>query len=382
MNSPSPKKILILAGEASGDLLAAHLCQAIQKKIPAVTLFGMGGKQMREAGVDILVDSDQIAVVGGLEILTHLSELRAAFKTIKQAIKNHRPDLVVLVDYPGFNLRMAKFAKKFDCKVLFYVSPQIWAWRYRRIHHIKKTIDHMAVLFSFEEAIYQKENVPVTFVGHPILDAAVPTISREKAYQRFDLNPDKPIIALFPGSRKQEVSRMLPLIMNATREIRQSVPEVQFVLPLANSLNRSDIASLITSDITVIEDNTYNVLSICTTAIAVSGTVTLEIALHRVPLVIIYKMAALSYWIAKRLIKTKYIGLCNIVAEDSVAKELIQNEASKEAIAEESLRLLTDPSYRLEIIQKMAKVRENLGNSGGSEQAASVAIKLLTQFPQ
>ncbi len=241
MNTQSPKKILILAGEASGDLLASQLCQSLQTKFSAIELFGMGGKQMHAAGVDILVDSDQLAVVGGLEILTHLSDIRATFKTIKKTIKTKNPDLVILVDYPGFNLRIAKFAKKYGCKVLFYVSPQIWAWRYRRIHHIKKYIDRMAVLFSFEEAIYKNKNIPVSFFEHPLVDSVAPNMTRENAYQTFQLDPNKPIVALFPGSRKQEVSRMLPLMMRAIPKIQQSVPAAQFVLPLANSISTSNI---------------------------------------------------------------------------------------------------------------------------------------------
>ncbi len=260
---------------------------------------------------------------------------------------------------------------------MFYVSPQIWAWRYGRINHIKKYIDRMVVLFSFEETMYKKENMPVSFVGHPLIDSAVPTIKSDDAYERFSLDPDKPIIALFPGSRKQEITRMLPIIMSAVPNIKTSIPDAQFILPLANSLSRTDIESFITSDIKIIEDDTYNALSICNAAIAVSGTVTLEIALQRVPMVIIYKMAPLSYWLAKRFIKLKHIGLCNIVAETEVAKELIQHDANAQRIANETIRLLVDQHYQQEIMEKMAKIKENLGSGGGSMRAANVATDLL-----
>jgi len=372
-----PKKIMILAGEASGDLLASQLCQAIKNKLPDVDLFGMGSKLMQQTGVELLVDADEIAVVGQVEVLKHIFKIRRAFKTIKESMLKRKPDLVILVDYPGFNLRIAKFAKKLGFKVFFYVSPQIWAWRYHRIHFIRKHIDKMAVLFAFEKTMYQKENMPVTFVGHPLVDSAIPNMDRVTAFETFKLDPNKPVITLFPGSRKQEVSRMLPTILSALPKIHESIPDAQFVLPLASSLTRADIKLPINSNIKIIEDNTYNLLSISRAAIAVSGTVTLEIGLQNVPLVIIYKLSPLSFWIAKRLVKTKYIGLCNIVAETDAAKELIQHEANADTIAKETIRLLTDQPYREQAIEKMNVMQKNLGNGGGAERTATAALELI-----
>jgi lipid-A-disaccharide synthase len=370
-------KILIIAGEASGDLLGAHLCQSIIAQDPSVKFFGMGGTLMQKAGVDIRINSDALAVVGILEVIKHFSKIRQAFKTIKNAIKQEKPDLVVLIDYPGFNLRIAKFAKQNNCKVFFYVSPQIWAWRYHRIHHIKKYVDHMAVLFAFEEKLYQRENIPVSFVGHPITDIAKPSISIDAAYQQFNLDPNKPVVALFPGSRKQEILRMLPTIVEAVALIHKKLPDAQFILPLASSLKANELAPYLPKNIALIKNNTYNVLSIANAAIAVSGTVTLEIALQRVPFLILYKVSAISFWLAKRLVKIPYIGLCNLVAEMRVAKELIQKDANAQLIAEETVRLITDDDYRQSILTQLNKVKANLGLNNASQRTANAVLDLL-----
>lgn len=371
-------KILIVAGEASGDLLGAHLYESLKAKCDVVDCFGIGGELMQKAGVNILMNCNEIAVVGGVEIAKHIRKIRRAFKIVKNAIRQRKPDLVILIDYPGFNLRVAKYAKKKGCKVFYYVSPQIWAWRYRRIHHIKKYVDRMAVLFAFEEKIYQKANVPVSFVGHPIADIAKPDLDPETVMHRFNLKAGSPIIGLFPGSRQQEVSRMLPIMLETIPLIREKIPDAQFVLPLANSLSLRDVEPWLRPDITVIENNTYNALSVIDAAIAVSGTVTLEIAIQKVPLVVIYKMSSVSFKLAKRLIKVPFIALCNLVGEQLIAKELIQNDATPTAIATETIQLIKNPDYRKAMIEKFDTVATNLGRNGASDRTADSAIDLLS----
>jgi lipid-A-disaccharide synthase len=285
--------------------------------------------------------------------------------------------LIIFIDYPGFNLHMAKHAKLAGVKVLYYVSPQIWAWRYGRIKKIKKYVDRMAVLFGFEEKIYQKENVPVNFVGHPLIDNAVPTLSREQAYQQFALNPNQPIVGLFPGSRRQEISRLLPDIVNTVRLLQQRMPTIQWILPLASNLSLDDVRDYLIPEIKVIQNNTYNVLPLCDTAIAASGTVTLEIAINQVPLVIIYKVTPFSYWLGKTLLYIPFIGLCNIVAGERVAVELIQKAATPEAIVAEVSQLLFEKNYRQTAIEKLAKVKENLGEKGSSARVAQVVLDML-----
>ncbi len=371
------KTILILAGEASGDLLGSQLALELLKQNPNLKLIGMGGSKMAAAGVDIAVNSDDLAVVGALEILKHLGKIRAAFKVIKNILRNNPPDLIIPIDYPGFNLRIAKTAKKAGIKVLYYVSPQIWAWRYSRIKHIKKYIDRMAVLFSFEEKMYQKENMPVSFVGHPIIDIAKASNSKEQTYARYQLDPTRPVIALLPGSRHSEITRLLSVIMQSCELIRKQQPNVQFVLPLASSITLDEIKVHCTENITLVENDTYNILNIADAAITASGTATLEIALLEVPMSIIYKVNFLTYEVGRRILTVDHIGLCNLVAEQEVAREFIQHTVTPESIAAETLKLLNDQDYRSAVLNKLQVVKQNLGQSGGSERVATVATSML-----
>ncbi|MFW0093819.1 MAG: lipid-A-disaccharide synthase [Coxiella endosymbiont of Dermacentor silvarum] len=372
------KQILIVAGEASGDLLGAHLAKSLISLDPQLRLAGMGGKKMRQAGVDIFIEAEKLAVVGVLEIISQLGNILAARYSLKNRFKTDRSDLVIFIDYPGFNLHMAKQAKKAGIKVLYYVSPQIWAWRYGRIKKIKKYVDHIAVLFPFEEALYQRENISVSLVGHPLIDIAVPSLPREKVYQKFDLSEKTPIISLFPGSRYQEITRLLPIIISATRLIKRRIPNAQLVLLLAPNVSSRNVQNFLFPDIKIIKDNTYNILSICDAAIAVSGTVTLEIALYQIPFVIVYKVNPLTYWLGKRLIRIPFIGLSNLIAEERITSEFIQHQATPQAIANEICRLLEDCSYRQSCLDKLKLLRTKLGDGGASLKTAQLALKIIT----
>lgn len=369
--------ILLIAGEASGDLLGAALARELLRLQPDLTLNAMGGKQMRAAGVNIIVDNHRMNIVGWWEVIKNLGVIRAAMRTIKQFLQHNPPDLLILIDYPGFNLRMAQYAKKHGIKVLYYVSPQIWAWKYGRIHTIRQCVDHMAVLFPFEADIYRQENVPVTYVGHPLTALVQPTASKEAIYQRYQLNPNHPIVALFPGSRRQEVQRLLPEIIAGIPKIRAAIPDVQWVMPLASSLNRDDLRPYLMDEITVVENDTYNLLTVCTAAIVKSGTGTLEVALSQVPLMIIYKGNLLNYWIARMVVRVQQIGLCNIVAQKSIAKEYIQSRVTPENIAAETIRLITDSVYRAQILADLAALRTNMTNKQNSQSVAQTALNLL-----
>ena len=373
----NPQRILMVAGEASGDLLGAHLATALLALRPNLKLIGMGGKQMRAAGVDVFIDADKLAVVGVWEVLKHAGDIFAAMKALKKLFNTNPPDLVIFIDYPGLNLRLAKHAKRAGIKVLYYVSPQIWAWRYGRIKKIKRYVDQMAVLFAFEETLYQKEQMPVSFVGHPLVDIATPTLAQTATAAQFQLDINKPVIALFPGSRHSEISRLMPTLMAAVTLIKQQLPAAQFVLPLAPSLSSADLHAHLIPSIQIIENNTYNLLSLCDAAITASGTATLEIALQQVPMVIIYKVSPLTYWLGTKLINVPYIGLCNLVAEENVALELIQHHANADTIAHETLRLVRERAYRQEVLQKLAQVKKKLGKGGGSEKTAHVALNML-----
>ncbi len=369
--------IFISAGEASGDLLASDLTQALLKQQSNLLISGMGGQLMQQAGVNIIQDGNEVALVGVIEIIKHLKTLRRVFNKIKNHLAATQPDLVILVDFPGFNLRLAKIAKAMGIKVLYFVSPQIWAWHYGRIKKIKQYVDHMAVLFQFEETLYQKENMPVSFVGHPLMQLVKKTASKEQLYQQYQLNPAQPIVALFPGSRCTEIERLLPIIRDTLPLIQARLPQTQFILPLANSLSIETLQPWLTPEMRIIENNTYNILQVCDAAIAASGTVTLEIALSRVPLVITYKLSKLTHLLSKLVVKVKNIGLCNIVAQEQVAKEFLQYRAKPSAIANETIKILTDHHYRQNILNKLDSIPSKLGDGHCANKTAALALRML-----
>ncbi len=377
MPSNARNSIFMIAGETSGDLLGANLARELLRCQPDLKLAALGGAQMRAAGVEIVFDNRSMDIIGWLGVLKNLRVIRAAFRTIKHILKNNPPDLLILIDYPGFNLRMAKLAKKYGIKVLYYVSPQIWAWKYGRIKTIQRCVDHMAVLFAFEEEIYRKENVPVTFVGHPLSALVRPTQSKTAVYQNYGFNPDYPVIALFPGSRRTEVQRLLPVMMSAVAKIRVKIPGVQFAIPLASNLQIEDLQPYLTSDIIIVNNDTYNLLSICSAAIVKSGTSTLEVALSQAPLTIIYKVNYINYWIARAVVRVRQIGLCNIVAQKTIAREFIQNAVTAENIAKETIRLIADPVYRTKILADLAILRARIGNAENSPLVAQIALRLI-----
>ncbi len=374
------RRIMIVAGEASGDIYGAELARETIKLDPDIHFFGIGGARMREAGVETLVNSSEMAVVGLVEVLKHFDVISAAFLKLKKILLNERPDLLILIDYPGFNLRLAKIAKKAGVKVLYYISPQIWAWRQGRVKKIARLVDHMAVILPFEAPFYESAGVPVSFVGHPMLDLVNVNMEKAEAAASFGLNPDQKIVGLFPGSRRNEIERLLPVIVASAVELKQRFPEVQFVLPLASTLDSDTIAPLLTSaglDVTITRDRIHDLIRACDAVISVSGTVTLEIALVGTPMVIIYKLSPLTYQLAKRLVKVPNIGLCNIVAGETVVKELIQDEANSNNISDEIGDILTNVGYECAIRNKLAEIRSKLGRGGASKNVAQLTIKLM-----
>ncbi len=374
-----PKRVMIVAGEASGDIYGAGLVRAVHAADPAFSFFGIGGLRMREAGCETLVDSADMAVVGLVEVLKHFDVIAAAFLTLKRILQDEPPALLILIDYPGFNLRLAKVAKRAGVQVLYYISPQIWAWRQGRVKKIKRLVDHMAVILPFEAGFYEQAGVPVSFVGHPMADLVAVTSSRRQAAESFGLDSGRQIVGLFPGSRRSEVSRLLPTIIAAAQLIRQRFPEVQFVLPLASTLEEADIVPWLADHdlpLTITRERIHELIRACDAVISVSGTVTLEVALVGTPLVIIYKLAALTFQLAKRLVKVEHIGLCNIVAGETVAPELIQDDASPERIAAEIGNLLADNALNSTTRARLARVRERLGGGGADARMATLVLQM------
>ncbi len=373
-------KIMIVAGEASGDIYGAGLIRAVHDSAPEICFFGIGGERMREAGCETLVDSADMAVVGLIEVLKHYDVISSAFLKLKRILLTTPPDLLILIDYPGFNMRLAPYARKAGVKVLYYISPQIWAWRQGRVHKIKRLVDHMAVILPFEAPFYEKAGVPVSFVGHPMADLVTVSCSRDEAAASFGLDPTRQIVGLFPGSRKSEISRLLPDILGAACLLKQQFPDLQFVLPLASTLHDEDLAPYLANarlPVTIVRERIHDLIRACDAVISVSGTVTLEIALVQTPLVIIYKLSPITYQIAKRLVKVDHIGLCNIVAGETVANELIQDDASPQRIAEEIGRYLADSDLAETSRSKLDLVRQRLGGGGANRRVARLTLDML-----
>ena len=371
---------MIVAGEASGDIYGADLVREAHKLDPGLHFFGIGGQRMRETGVQTLVDSADMAVVGLVEVLKHFDVISAAFLKLKKILREDPPALLILIDYPGFNLRLAKVAKKAGIKVLYYISPQIWAWRQGRLKKIARLVDHMAVILPFEAAFYERAGVPVTFVGHPLLDMVQVSMNREQAATSFGLDPSRKIAGLFPGSRNNEIERLLPVIIATAKVLEKRFPGIQFVVPVASTLSRDDLAPQILAagiDVTFTHDRIHDLIRACDAVISVSGTVTLEIALIGTPMVIIYKLSPLTYMLAKRLVKIEHIGLCNIIAGETVVKELIQQDATPAKIAAEIERILGNVRYADGIKQKLSAVRSQLKRGGASENVARLGISLM-----
>jgi lipid-A-disaccharide synthase len=376
------KRIMIVAGEASGDLHGSGLVKEALRLDPALRFFGIGGQRMREAGVETLVDAADMAVVGLVEVVTHFDVIVHAFTTLKRIIVSDPPDLLILIDYPDFNLRLAKVARKAGVRVLYYISPQVWAWRSGRVKKIGRVVDRMAVVFPFEVPFYERERVPVSFVGHPLADTVRPTMTRAEAQTCFSLDPARRTVGLFPGSRRNEIKHLLPTILTTARLLKERFPDLQFILPLASSLTMSDIASYLENsglEIRVVEGRGYDVMQVCDAIVTVSGTVTLEIALLGVPMVIIYRVSPLTYRIGKLLVKVDHIGLCNIVAGERVVQELMQDEAEPVRIAAEIDRIFNDSTYAATMTARLKAVKDKLGSGGGAERVARLAIEMLTE---
>ena len=380
MFQKKPLAIMFSAGESSGDQHAANMFLELKKHQLDIKGFGMGGAKMAQAGIDIRFNSGSIGVIGVVEVLKHYGEIRKALKLMQQLVLTERPDLLVCVDYKEFNLKLARFAKQCGIKVLFYVSPQVWAWRPGRVKTYGKVIDMMAVIFPFETAYYDAENVPVRYVGHPSVDKVHPLHSRSKDMVIYGLDESKPLVGLLPGSRANEINRLLPVMLAAAEILQVEIPGVQFILPQADSISDELLENYLyqsTIKITVIKNQPYDVIQCCDVVMTTSGTATLEIALLTVPMVITYKLSSLTYWLGRLLVNTPFIGLPNIILGKGFIKELIQHEATPESLAEEIKRILIEPFYTEQMRDNLNQVKNELGQGGGSKNMAELALEML-----
>jgi lipid-A-disaccharide synthase len=372
-------KICFSAGESSGDSHAANLYLELKKQQP-INAIGMGGAKMSQAGISLCYDSSQISVIGVVEVVKHYVEIRRALKKMQELLLSEKPDLLICVDYKEFNYQLAKFAKRNGIKVLFYVSPQVWAWRKNRVKKYGAVIDMMAVIFPFETAYYDAENVPVRYVGHPSIDKVIPRFTKIEALKNFSLNADAPVIGLVAGSRANEIKRLLPVMLGAAERLKIDFPTAQFILPQADSLSDDLIQSYLKRakvSVTVIKNQPYDVMQCCDAIMTCSGTATLEIALLCIPMVICYRLNSLTYRLGKWLVKTRFIGLPNIVFGEAIVKELIQDDATAENLAAEIKRLLTNSEAAQNCRADLDIVREKLGNGGGIRNMAALVLEIL-----
>ena len=388
----------MVAGEASADLHGSNLVKAMKASCPGVTFCGIGGANMKQAGVKILVSSSDMAVVGLTEVVQRLHTIFRAANKLKATLKAHHPDLLILIDYPEFNLYMARIARRLQIPVLYYISPQVWAWRRGRVKKIAKRVDRMAVILPFEEQFYRKRGVDVDYVGHPLLDAFKPATrnlqqSPEVGGRRSEVRSQKskrqnpvssiqnPVVGLVPGSRREEIRNMLPIMIRSAEILKIRYPDIRCLLPLAKTIEPEYIDSFIRKsslDIEVHQGDIYEVLDRCHIAMVTSGTATLDTAIMAVPMVIVYKVTPLSYRIGKILIKTPFIGLANLVAGERVVPELIQDEVTPERLADEALTLIENEHVRNNMITKLHRIRKRLGEGGASERTAKIALGMMS----
>lgn len=377
---PLSRRILIVAGEASGDRYGAGLMLALRREAPGVRFTGIGGRHMREAGLDPLMEAEKIAVLGFVEVLTSLPVIRDAYRRCVRELDG-RPDLAVLIDYPGFNLRLAREASRRDVPVVYFVSPQVWAWKPGRVKTIAETVRRMLVIFPFEESFYRERGVEATFVGHPlveILRTEGPKLGRAQAAARFGLDPSRRVVGLLPGSRLKEVRRNLPPVLGAARLLSEKHPDLQYVIPVASTLTREAVRGMVDlPGAAIVEGEFYEAMSLCEAAIVSSGTATVEIGLMEIPMVIVYRLNPLTYQLARRMTHLKSFGMVNLVAGRPIVPELIQADCTPANIAAATERLLTDRVLYERTRRELRAMKESLGGGGAFQRAAAIVVEEL-----
>jgi lipid-A-disaccharide synthase len=374
------KKVVIVAGEPSGDLYGAKLAEALASLSPQLELYGIGGSEMERRKVKLIFSSSELAVVGATEVLEKIGHIWRAWRQMKRFIRDNRPHLAVLIDYPGFNLRLAKVFKANAVPVLYYVSPQVWAWRSGRIKKIAQRVAKMAVILPFEAPLYEQAGVDVEFVGHPLLDILDQGLTREKARRRLGVSTNALFIGLLPGSREREVKSLLPPLVGAAEILATDFPRARFMIPLASAIDRDMVRGFIAESrlpIDIVEGRAFEVMKAADLLLMASGTATLEGAIAGCPMVIIYRLSPLSYLIGRMLIKVKCIGLANIVVGKKVVPELIQGEVTPHRIALEAKKILQDHARRKEIKDEFKFITDKLGGRGASHRVARIALQMM-----
>ena len=382
MTSATLPRLLISCGEPSGDLYGAELLRHLRLDQPGLAAFGVGGDRLADQGVSLTAHVRDLAVVGILEVIRHIPTIRRSFSRVVAELDRQRPDAAVLVDYPDFNLRLAQELRQRAVPIIYYVSPQVWAWKRGRIRTIRDTVSRMVVIFPFEKALYEAASVPVTYVGHPLVDLVHPAPDRHAFLTGLRLDPARPVIALLPGSRTTEVANNLPPLIEAAGLVLRSRPEVQFVLAAAPLLDAATLRARCSGvPIRVVANETHAVVGAADVALVASGTATVETALLGTPMVVVYRVAPITYALGRRFVRVAHFAMVNLIAEREVVPELIQSDFTASRVAEEALSLLTDPRRAERMREDLADVRRRLGAPGASARAAAVVRELLAPRP-
>jgi lipid-A-disaccharide synthase len=372
------QRVMIIAGEASGDLHGSGVVRELKRKNPKLEIFGVGGDRMKAAGMQLIYHINELSFMGFAEVLRHLPVIRSVKRALEMVLKFRKPDAVLLIDYPGFNLPFAATAKQNGVKVVYYISPQVWAWHRSRIKRMRGIVDKMLVIFPFEEDLYRKEGVDAEFVGHPLLEVLRSSLDRKGFFKRYGLDPNKRLLGLFPGSRLQEIENIFPEMLKGARMIAREL-DMQVAVAVAPTLDEKHFQPFYDLEgIHLIKDATYELMDHSDFALVTSGTATLETALFTTPMVVVYKTSWLTYLIGRALIQIKNIGLVNIVAGKRIVPELIQYRASGTNLAKEALKILRNDSAVTAMKQELSKVRDKLGEIGASQRVAERIFQLAT----
>jgi lipid-A-disaccharide synthase len=374
-------KIFIVAGEASGDLHAGNLIRAVKKQIPNIEFYGMGGVEMQSAGARLTHDLRTVSVIGLVEVLSRLPTILRTLRELAKSLDKEKPDLAILVDFPDFNLRLAEKLKQANIPVLWYISPQVWAWRAERLPKITQLVDYMLVILPFEVDFYKQHNLNVHFVGHPLVDKVIPKFSRDETRKQIGFNLEQPMIALLPGSRNVEVKLLLPHLKKAAEILYAKNSNYQFVIPVANTLDPAKIQDKlinIKAPIKIVTGKTYDVVAAADCAVVAAGTATLETALLNTPAIIIGRVSKLTWFLWSRYTHLPYYGLPNYILGEKLITELIQHQASGEQIAIEVENILSSKSEQLRLQEGYKEIHVRLGKGGASENVAKALIEILS----
>jgi lipid-A-disaccharide synthase len=377
--------LLLSCGEPSGDLYAGALTRELAALLPDVTVAGLGGPRFAAAGGRLIDDYRGLAVTGLTEAIAKVPRSLAVLRRLAATARRERPAALIVIDFPDFNFPLARRIKRLGIRVVFYISPQIWAWRPGRVRTIRALADRMLVIFPFEEPLYREAGVPVEFVGHPLVDLARPSAPRARFLPQLGLAADRPTVAVLPGSRPNEVTRILPDLLRAGRAIEAAVPGAQFVVARAPNLDDTLFAAVGESGLSrvaIVDGETDAVLAAADVALTASGTATVQAALHDTPMVVVYRLSPLTYRLGHRLVRVDTYGMVNLIAGERLVPELIQNAFTPEAVAAEAVSMLTDEARSARIREGLARVRARLGGPGASRRAALAIARAIGREPQ